>query len=155
MAELQKIQRLRQEATVRVHLGITRLPHQLAADQSAIVMAWAAQLKPNPQSGTAAPTLRQNPTAAGIEQVTAVDQHIIDPDPDLIRPPTEHKALLLMWALKPVRRPADHLLDVQPYATSGPDQQPPLSPVRSVDCPPGFRQHRPLLMITAAVPSGQ
>ena len=122
MPELLKIQRFWKQATVGVHLGIARLPHQPAADQRTIVMAWTAQLKPNPQSGTTAPTLRQNPTATGVEKIAAVHEHIINPEPDLIRPPTENKTLLLMWTLMPVRWPADQLLNRQPHTTPGPDQ---------------------------------
>ena len=122
MPELLKIQRFWKQATVWVHLGIARLPHQPAADERTIVVAWTAQLKPNPQSGTTAPTFRQNPTATGVEQIAAMDQRVINPDPDLLRPPAEDKTLLLMGALMPVRWPADQLLNRQPHTTPGPDQ---------------------------------
>ena len=110
-------------------------------------MAGASQLQLDPQPRTVSPILREKPTAAGIEEVPLVHQDPIDAEAHFIGPPAEHQSLAGRTGLHPTSWTDQGLLEVQPIATSWPNQQSSLSPIGTVVTPPGIGQYRTPFLI--------
>jgi len=145
-------QSLRQQASLGIPIAMPRLTHQRTGDQRTIVVTGTAQLQQHLHSRPLTPVIRQHPPTTGVEQIPFMDQIAIHPETHLVGPPAQFQTLTAIWARTPVLRPGDPLLDLQPDTTAGPDQQPPLSPVRTVPFAPWLPQHRPLLPIAMAMP---
>ena len=115
-------------------------------------MTRAAQLQLDPQARTVPPILREEPTAAGVEEVPLMHQNSINKEAHCIGPPAEHQSLTGRTGLHPGFWTDEGLLEVQPVATSRPNQKSALSPIGTVVSPPGISQCRPPFLIATSPP---
>jgi hypothetical protein len=74
-------------------VGAQRFLYESAVNESSIVMTRAAQLQLDPQARTVPPILREEPTAAGVEEVPLMHQNPINTEAHCISPPAEHQSL--------------------------------------------------------------
>ena len=147
-----QVESLRQQTTPGIKSGNSGFPDQLTSDQSTVVMAGTAQLQNNPQPCSLPPGNRQHPAATGVEQITFMHENPIDPETHLVRPPTQHEALVAVLTVLPVFRPGDGLLDAQPDTTPRPDQQSTLRPIGTMQRAPGFGKDGMAVKIAATMP---
>jgi len=98
-----------------------RFLDESALNESSIVMARTSQLQLDPQALTSPPILREEPTAAGIEEVALMHQDPINAEAHGIGPPAQHQSFTGRAGLRPGFWTDEGLLEVQPVATSRPN----------------------------------
>ena len=79
-------------------------------------------------------------------------QDPINAESHCISPPAEHQSLAGRAGLHPRHWTDQGLLEVQPVATSRPNQKSALSPIGTVVTPPGIGQYRPPFLIATSPP---
>jgi len=116
-------------------------------------MTRTSQIQLNPQARAIPPIFREQPTAAGIKKVSLMHQDPINAEAHCVSPPAEHQSLAGCTGLHPGLWAGQDLFEVQPVATSRPDQKSALSPIGTVETAPGISQYgTPFLIATSPPP---
>ena len=133
-----QFQRRRDERAIRIGSTRLRLQIQVAADQSSIVMEWAAQFQRKMQRSPLATSVREGPAAGGIEEISLMNQHAVNPEPHPLGPPAQHQPRTTRSTVTPVVWPHQPLLKPKPLTPPWPDQQTTFGPIRAMRRSPGF-----------------
>ena len=133
-----QFQRRRDERAIRIGATRLRLQIQVAADQSSIVMQWAAQFQLKMQRSSLATSVREGPAAGGIEEISLMNQHAVNPEPHPLGPPAQHQSRTTRSTVTPVVWPHQPRLKPKPLTPPWPDQQTTFGPIRAMRRSPGF-----------------